>query len=407
MARIGARHFDVRFSAVEDGSPARSCRDSERRPSVLHVRTVTGTGGGPEKTILRSPPYLLAAGWDARCLYLHPPMDPGFEILRRRAEAWGTPLIDLPDRGPLDLRLVRELAQVCRRLQPDIWHGHDYKSDPLGLLLRRRRREMFLVSTVHGWGVPGRRVRLYRWIHQLCLRGFDRVICVSEDLKRQCVRAGISTRICRVIENGVDTDFYARHESPSAAKVRLGFPSEVFLVGAVGRLSAEKDYPTLLRAARRLTEARLAIRVVIVGEGPEYDRLTRLIRQENLQPTVTLAGFQPDTLPYYQAFDALVITSLDEGLPNVLLEAMACELPVVATPVGGIGRLIRDGVTGLTIRPGDDAGLADALRRLCDADLRLKLGRAGREVVREGYAFERRMQRVLAVYRELLDPRIR
>ncbi|NMC19341.1 MAG: hypothetical protein GYA33_02875, partial [Thermogutta sp.] len=134
MARIGAAYLAMKFSAVEDGSPARFARDSERRPLVLHVRTVTGTGGGPEKTILRSPLHLRAAGWDAQCLYLHPPRDPGFEVLRRRAEAWGTPLIDLPDRGPWDWRLVRELAQMCRRLRPDIWHGHDYKSDPLGLL---------------------------------------------------------------------------------------------------------------------------------------------------------------------------------------------------------------------------------------------------------------------------------
>ncbi len=392
---------------MEDGSPARFCPDWGRRPSVLHVRTVTGTGGGPEKTILQSPSHLLAAGWDARCLYLHPPQDPGFEILRRRAEAWGTPLIDLPDRGPWDWRLVRELGRMCRRLQPDIWHGHDYKSDPLGLLLRRKRKEMFLVSTVHGWGVPGRRVRLYRWFHQLCLRGFDRVICVSEDLKRQCARAGIPTRICRVIENGVDTDLYARRESPAAAKVRLGLPSDVFLAGAVGRLSAEKDYPTLLRAARRLAEAGLPIRVMIVGEGPEHEHLAGLIRRDRLQQTVTLEGFQADTVPYYQAFDAFVVTSLDEGLPNALLEAMACEVPVVATPVGGIERLIEDGVTGLTIRPGDDAGLADALRRLRDVDQRLKLGRAGRELVRKDYAFERRMQRVLAVYRELIETRIR
>ncbi|GAB4132479.1 MAG: hypothetical protein Kow0040_13260 [Thermogutta sp.] len=392
---------------MEDDSPARHDRDAKRRPLVLHVRTVTGTGGGPEKTILRSPPYLRAAGWDAQCLYLHPPQDPSFEVLRRRADAWGTPLLDLPDHGPCDLRLVRELVGVCDRLRPDIWHGHDYKSDPLGLVMRRARKEIFLVSTVHGWGVPGRRVRLYRWIHQLSLRGFDRVICVSEDLKRQCIRAGIPARFCRVIENGVDTDLYARREPNEAAKARLGLTGDVFLVGAVGRLSPEKDYPTLLRAARRLTEVGSPIRVMIVGEGPEHERLAALIQRDRLQGTVTLEGFQSDTLTYYQGFDAFVITSLDEGLPNVLLEALACEVPVVSTPVGGIGRVIEDGVNGLTIRPGDDIGLAVALRQLRDSDLRQRLGRAGRAIVQERYSFERRMRRVMAVYRELLETRTR
>jgi len=377
----------------------------QRRPLVLHVRTVTGTGGGPEKTILRSPAYLAAAGWDAYCAYLHPPGDAGFEALRHRADSWGAPLIALPDRGPTDLRPIRELALLCRQLQPDVWHGHDYKSDPLGLLLRRKRKRMFLVSTVHGWGVPGRRVRLYRWIHQLCLRYFDRVICVSQDLKRQCIRAGIPTRICRMVENGVDTSIYVPRESTSSAKARLGLPSDVLLVGAVGRLSAEKDYPTLLRAARRLNESGRRIHVMIVGDGPEKERLADLIRQYELEQAVSLAGFQPDPIPFYQAFDVLCITSTSEGLPNALLEAMACEVPVISTLVGGIAGLIQDGVTGLAIHPGDDAALADALTRIWDSDLRRALAQAGRAIICERYSFERRMQRVVSIYRELIEYR--
>src|SRR5262249_49189944 len=102
-------------------------------PVVLDTRVVTGCGGGPDKTILNSPRFLAADGYRRRCAYMRPPRDSGFEQLRRKAELCRAPLVSVADRGPWDWRVVGELLQICRRERVSIWHGHDYKSNALGL----------------------------------------------------------------------------------------------------------------------------------------------------------------------------------------------------------------------------------------------------------------------------------
>ena len=107
------------------------------RPLVLHARVVTGTGGGPEKTILNSPRFLKSLGYDCACAYMHPAGDPGFDTLRQRAADLDAELLSLPDRGATDLSVVRRLLRLCRERQVAVWHGHDHKSNAIGLLLRR------------------------------------------------------------------------------------------------------------------------------------------------------------------------------------------------------------------------------------------------------------------------------
>ena len=101
---------------------------------VLDVRVVCGAGGGPDKTILNSPRFLEPDRYRNLCVYMHPPDDPGFEQLRDRARLWQAPLLPVPDRGPLDWRVLPRLPAICRRERVTIWHGHDYKSNLLGLV---------------------------------------------------------------------------------------------------------------------------------------------------------------------------------------------------------------------------------------------------------------------------------
>src|SRR5258707_946896 len=130
------------------------------RPVVLDARVVTGTGGGPDKTILNSPRFLDALGYRMLCAYLHPPEDPGFDVLRQRAKELGAPLAEIFDRGPCDVRVFTRLLCLCRRERVAIFHGHDYKTNLLGLLLARFH-PMRLVTTVHGWVRHTARTPLY------------------------------------------------------------------------------------------------------------------------------------------------------------------------------------------------------------------------------------------------------
>jgi glycosyltransferase involved in cell wall biosynthesis len=369
---------------------------------VLDARVVTGTGGGPEKTILNSPRFLTPLGYRMLCAYLHPPGDPGFEHLRARAAAWQAPLVSVPDRGAWDWQVVPELLRICRRERVAIWHGHDYKSNALGLLLRRFW-PMHLVTTVHGWVKQTRRTPLYYWIDRVCLPHYEAVLCVSEDLRDRCLAAGVPAARCLLLENGIDTAAYARRVGVAEAKRRLGVPPDRFVIGAVGRLSAEKGFDVLLRAAARLLAAGHDLEVRIVGEGDQEADLRRLIAELGCPERMHLLGFSPDLIPLYEALDVFVLSSIREGLPNVLLEALALEAPVVATRVAGVPRLIQDGRNGVLVEPGSLPELTAALGRLLgDGPLRTRLAAAGRATVEADYSFARRMDRMARLYDVLL-----
>lgn len=373
---------------------------------VLDARVVVGTGGGPDKTILNQPRFLARSGYRNLCAYMHPPDDPGFDQLRRRAEAWDAPLISVPDRGPFDRGVAARLLEVCRREKVAIWHGHDYKSNALGLLLRREW-PMRLVTTVHGWVRHTRRTPLYYAIDRLCLPRYERVLCVSDDLVEQCSARGVPAGRCVLLENGIDTDEFRRRRDINEAKAALGFDPDRPLIGAVGRLSPEKGFGSLIRAADRLLRDGVALDLAIAGEGDEFDRLNDLIVSLNRRGQFRLLGFRADVRELYEAFDVFTLSSHREGLPNVVLEAMAAGVPVVATRIAGMPRLIEHDANGVLVEAGSEEGLAGALGRLLkDADLRERLGREGRSTIEARYGFAARMEKVAAIYDELLAPRV-
>jgi glycosyltransferase involved in cell wall biosynthesis len=372
---------------------------------VLETRVVCGSGGGPDKTILNTPRFLASTRYRTLCAYMHPPGDPGFEQIRARALAREAPLISIPDRGPLDWRVVSELSAICRRERVAIWHGHDYKSNLIGLLLRRRHA-LRLVTTVHGWVKKTWRTRLYYGIDRFCLGRYERVLCVSEDLRERCLACGVPESRCVLIENGVDTHEFARTMTREDARRQLGIPSGRLVVGAIGRLSAEKGFDLLIRAADRLMESGFDLEVLIAGDGDEEARLRGLIDDLGRSDRIRLLGFRADARALYQAMDVFALSSLREGLPNVLLEAMAMEVPVVATRIAGIPRLIRDRENGLLVEAGSAEALAPALARLLrDDGLRTRYGREGRRTIETRYSFRVRMEKIRTIYDELLAAR--
>jgi glycosyltransferase involved in cell wall biosynthesis len=373
-------------------------------PTVLDARVVCGSGGGPDKTILNSPRHLSPLGYRMLCAYMHPSGDPGFAQLERKAAAWRAPLLSVPDRGPWDWRVVQHFLGICRRENVAIWHGHDYKSNALGILLSRFW-PMRLVTTVHGWVHHTRRTPLYYAIDRLSLRHYEAVICVSPDLLSRCRSCGVPAERCLLLENGIDTEQYSRKQSIVAAKRRLGVPTERTLVGAIGRLSAEKGFDHLVRALDQLLRGGHDLELWIAGEGDEKHRLKGLIRELGREERIRLLGYCADTRSLYEALDVFALSSLREGLPNVVLEAMAMEVPVIATRIAGVPGLIQDGGNGLLVEPGSIDELAAALARLhADRGLRQRLASAGRQTIDSTrFSFAERMRQIAALYDRLLD----
>jgi len=364
---------------------------TSRTPTVvLDVRCTSGAGGGPEKTILSSSRYLRRRGYESLAAILHDPEDPGFESLQALGLREGCRVLSVPDHGPLDLSLVRRCVELCRHEGVHVWHGHDYKSNLLGLLVRRHFG-LHLVTTAHGWVHHTVRTPLYFAIDRWCLRRYDCVIAVSNQLGAECAASGVSPERLHVVENAIEAPPPVPRRSLDSPRIRIG---------SVGRLAAEKGFLDLFEAFARLVTDGHDVELQVFGEGPQRSELARWIARRGLGDRVLLRGFEADRSSIFRTFDIFVLSSHREGLPNALLEAMAQALPIVATRVGGVPDAVTHGEHALLVPPRAPRELHTALQVLClDPTLRARLGDAARVRVEAGYAFDARMTKIA----DLLD----
>jgi len=362
---------------------------------VLHVRIATGTGGGPEKTIISSPRHLAGTRWTAHICYLHPPSDPGFEVIEERARRKQAPLTGIAESFPLNPFTLLKLRRLARSLGARVWHGHDYKSNLFGLLLRPFLRH-HLVTTVHGWVRHTNRTPLYYAIDKWCLKRYDRVIAVSADLEAECLALGCDPARVVQIPNAIDAEEFSRSAPLVEAEGRP------LVIGVLARLSREKGFGLLIAAVEDLVEEGHDLRLVIAGEGELEEKLRGRVSESKHAERFEVTGFVEDVPAFLETLDIYCCSSLREGLPNAVLEAMSFELPVLSTRCGGMEAFLRDGEDGLLVEVGSSEALSEGLRSLVsDAGLRARLGAAARARVLSDCSFAHRMERVALVYDSL------
>ena len=373
----------------------------DRMPFVLHARVISGTGGGPDKTILNSPRALQEKGYRSACLYFRDPEDQGFEVIRQRAVERNTKIVAVDDYGFLDWKIIKRTREKVLDLKPLVWHGHDYKSNLLGLLTRRFH-PMKLVTTVHGWVQHTWKTPLYYAIDRRCLPRYDQVICVSRDLFLDCKKLGVAPERLSLIDNAIAVEDYSRTDTISLAKEKLGFSVDCPLVLGVGRLSKEKGFDLLIHAVSNLNRSGQKVALAIAGDGDERETLENLIKQLGAQDQIKLLGFVQDARPFYQAADLFVLSSLREGLPNVVLEAMASGTPVLTTRVAGMPTLVEDGVNGRLIPPESVEYLQSEIGELVANQPKLaRFAMAALQTVQDRFDFGSRMGKVVSVYEQL------
>ena len=241
------------------------------------------------------------------------------------------------------------------------------------------------------------------WVNRRTYGWMDRIIAVSEDIAAKLREIGVDEEKIRIVYNGVDERFQPRDRLEMRRALQL--PDDRFFLLFVGLLAPVKGLLVLLEALHSMQSERPFL--ALVGEGPVEEEMRERLARDGAEEQVLFAGAQPSSeIPkWLNAADALVLASFSEGRPNVVLEAQACGVPVVATRVGGTTELICDAETGLLVESGNAAGLADALRKLtADEALRRRLGEAGRRSIHEkGLTWEASSQQVQAIYRELLE----
>ncbi len=289
-----------------------------------------------------------------------------------------------------DFLAARRLARVVPKFA-DVVHAHGARAGWI-CALARRHRPFPLVFTAHNLVSPGLSARL-----GMPFIGFQaaRVLAVSPAVAESLAACGLPRAKIQVVPNGIDLSHFSSVSAEARAQSRqsFGIPDTAFVVAAAARLSREKGLDTLLQAAGQ----RIGMTFLIAGDGPLQSALLR-----QCASNARLLGLLPDILPLLAAADVFAVPSRREGQGIAALEAMAAGIPLVASRVGGLADMLRDGETALLVPPNDPDALAAALSRLrSDARLRQKLADGAAALVRERYGVSQMLASLTAVYEEM------
>jgi len=363
--------------------------------TVLHLRA-TAFVGGPEKQILGQARCLPQHGFRALIASFKQGKE-GIAFLEEAARQ-GFETLAVPSVGPLDLSPARRLAGEITRRGVSLVCAHGAKASLMGCLAARLAHVPFIAWS-RGWTSETWRVRCYDAVDRMALRRANLVIAVSQAQAELCRKAGIRPERLRVIPNAVEIDH--AHTSPDLRK-ELRLPPACRLILSVGRLSPEKGHHRLAAAAPTIIGETPDVFLAVLGEGPERPRLERFLRELGIQGRFLLPGFRRDASQVMAQATLLALPSLTEGLPNVVLEAFAARLPVVATAVGGVPELVKDGETGWLVQ--DPARLAEVIRRVLETPQEAqRRARVARDFVVREFSFPRQTTQIVSVYRSVLE----
>jgi glycosyltransferase involved in cell wall biosynthesis len=341
----------------------------------------------------------------------------GEESMANVAEGLGVPIVTVPDLhreiSPFrDVRAVHHLAELIREQRPHILHTHTAKAGAIGRLaamLAGDAAPPIVVHTFHGHVLRGYfgplRSTVFRLLERSLAKRTTALVAVSPEVRDDLVGLGIAPREkFTVVRLGIELDERVGADADRLETRRvLGIGPERFVVGWIGRMTGVKRTDDVLLAVRGLRDRGVDAVLCMVGDGPDRDAAEVRAHELGIVRDSLFLGYQDDVAPYYAAFDALILPSANEGTPVSAIESLAGGRPVVATEVGGVPDVVRDGVDGFLVRPGDVDAMADRLARLAaDADLRRRMGEAGAASVRERYAVERLLADMDALYRRLL-----
>jgi len=308
---------------------------------------------------------------------------------------------------------VSQLYRIVRSNDVDVIHAlSDFSTHTASAAAVSAMTNVPFVYTIQsiGWKtnnlVSDALMELYEWsIARAIARKADKVILLSERLMPRAKKLNVKDNKIVVVPPGVDCNYFdpERPETKDRSaelrrKLDLG---EDKIIGYVGRLFQGKGIHYLVSAMKEMKDEHSDVTLLIIGDGPERGNLERMTTTAGIK--TLFAGWQSDVLPYYSLMDVFVLPSLFEGVPNVLLEAMAMGKPIVATNVGGNADLVEDGASGFLVSARDSQQIACALQKLIESsDLRLRFGRVSREKIVESFSLDEAVRKVERVYNEIV-----
>jgi glycosyltransferase involved in cell wall biosynthesis len=329
-------------------------------------------------------------------------------LLRDIAAQSGIPAYPILEERRFDRAVIPQIRAAIEHYRADVIQSHSVKSH---FLVRAGGLDRMApwVAFHHGYTWPDLRMRFYNQLDRWSLRGARRVLTVSRPFREELVARGVDPDRITVVHNAIDPIWGTRAtpEQRLETRARLGIEPGRKVVLTVGRLSLEKDHATLLRAFHGLHlkgGATPRPHLVLVGDGPERQRILDMARSLGLSGSVTLTGQVPTAEPFYGVADVAVLSSRSEGSPNALLEAMAAGVPVVATAVGGVPEMVSHLESAYLVEPGDAKAMASGIESvMTDEGLASKLAERARRLVVAGHTPAARTRRLAGAYLSALN----
>jgi len=382
-----------------------------KRIKVAYILTPI-TFGGAEKVSLNFLRHIDRSRFDIKPILLTRPWEeePYFarEIHRLGYDYETVPVALKPrsnGRDPLRVpRVAYLLHSILKKGFFDLVHTHGYFADICGLPASRLLC-MRALSTCHGFISNDRKLKTYTRLDKYALRLCEMVIAVSDGIRNDLVRSGIKDSRVVVIPNAVVSSFGEDQLLTRRRDKRLSLDiaPDDFVVGCLGRLSQEKGVNYLVDALSLIINSVDQVKLLIVGDGPERQSLEQKVKNSGLENLVVFAGFQEDIEKWLPAFDVFVLPSLTEGTPMALLEAMAMGVPVIATAVGGVPKVINDRVNGILVSKGQPVEISEKIRMLQNnPDLQKKLALNGLDTIREKYDIRSWSISIEQIYQRML-----
>lgn len=376
---------------------------SDDRPVICQVLHSLDIGGAE----------VLAAGMarelSARYRFVFACLDDEVGVLGKEFEERGVPMRVFDRQPGIDWKCSFRLASFFREHKVQIVHAHQYTPFFQSMLARLAYRRPPIVFTEHGRHFPDSRSAKRVAVNRVLLRSDDRLIGVGESVRKALVdNEGLPEHRTETIYNGVPLERFLAikcdESLKQAVRAELEIGANEFAIIQVARLNALKDHATAIRTIKRLRDSGVPAKLILVGDGEERPQLEQLVAKNQLVDAVVFLGARSDIPRLLAAGDAFLLSSISEGIPLTLIEAMGAGLPIVSTDVGGIPEVIEHGVSGLLAPARDDEQLASHLRMLWQhPNRKTELAEKGVLRATENFSLENMHRQYVDVYESFLS----
>lgn len=320
----------------------------------------------------------------------------------------GVEVLVIEKKSRADLSMIRKVARLIRERDVDLVQTTLWLADVVGAFAARLAGGVPVISwetVTHGENDILRTGRRHVILYTIAMKRVRKIVAVSDEIKQTLIeRRGVPASKIETIHYGVDLDRFNASTGNVTVRRELGIPSTHLVIGSVARMEPYKGVAYLQQAAVRLCGEFPDLSFVFAGDGSLRAGLEEDVRRSGLAGRIRFLGFRDDVQSIMQAFDVFVLPSITEGLPNVILEAMASAKPVIATRVGGVPEAVIPGQTGLLVPSADAGALADAVRELImNPSAVERMGRAGRKRAETCFSVRDEVKRFERLYGSIVN----